>query len=1034
MGPSKTANKTDCWLCHFQGWQKQSPVSFQHFSNINYKQPPVSYLCEYAVNDAQGPFNQRDDFPIFDINKCKNLSEVKEENQKRLQPNLPSLRPCILLLMSNLAQPEWISIVCNKKLLSTVVCSTSAGNYDTEAIENREQPTETACRKSNLMMQTWCLLFVWFQAERTNSSTNFHVKHLCSPWQGKTIQSLSDEKLQVLTVLADAVIHMSLLVIFPDQNKTHATQVLFERQSEFFEPHTETIIVPITEAQGFVICDVKKMQVLFEIESLVFRCTNGAFTSNLFFCDFVEDCPDGSDEANCFCMSEKTTTNSPASCKQFHESLTNPPCSPFYYTGSNLSCTKFFELEWQEDNESSVELLVLECSNGTEIDISLKDDLVPDCQKSEDELNLLALLENETIFSCQQPDALPCLKEHSKCFNLSEACSFQLNKFGHLIPCRNGGHLQDCEHFNCVMKFKCLHSYCVPWISVCNGIWDCPVGEDELSSSLSTENELCKNLYKCRHTTHTCVHLGQLCDQQSDCPSSDDEIMCSLLGERCPFHCDCLLLAIVCRNITLGVASNSFRYISVFIVSSSQVFPENTMKTFPHAYFFILKANNVKYICKKFHSNKLLKIDLSFNVVSAIDSDCLAQVYNLKSLALNDNEVTTLLSCSFANLSNLLLLNLSNNPLRSIPQRFLQANKEIKSFHLENVFVSNLSVRAFEGVASILIHTNDYHLCCVAPLRNNCTCHVPWYFGCLNILPKGEMKISFIVISVLIFFLNTFSILTHFFIKDQKSQAYNVTVIFINSNELLCATYLVIVWTADIYFAGTYMVREEDWRSGFVCFLAFYSLVTFVISTQALLIHFSFSRLKVVSHPFDTKFKEVKSVLKMLSVILFASLVFGASITLMVKFTAICLPLSLCTPFVDPTKSLVTAFLTWLVVVTQLVTSVTILVLHILLVTSLKESQKRTAEMKRGHESNTALIIQLILLTVSNMLCWFPTNIIYVLTMFLKRYPTELAVWTVVGVTPINSIVNPSLFLILQARNCIRKSQKKPKHVLRFPI
>ena len=77
---------------------------------------------------------------------------------------------------------------------------------------------------------------------------------------------------------------------------------------------------------------------------------------------------------------------------------------------------------------------------------------------------------------------MACLKGHSKCFNLTDICIYQLNANKYMTPCRNGCHLQSCKNFECNMKFKCTESYCIPWTYVCDGKWDCSEGDDELEN------------------------------------------------------------------------------------------------------------------------------------------------------------------------------------------------------------------------------------------------------------------------------------------------------------------------------------------------------------------------------------------------------------------------------------------------------------------------------------------------------------------------------------------------------------------------
>ena len=57
-------------------------------------------------------------------------------------------------------------------------------------------------------------------------------------------------------------------------------------------------------------------------------------------------------------------------------------------------------------------------------------------------------------------------------------------------------------------------------------------------------------------------------------------------------------------------------------------------------------------------------------------------------------------------------------------------------------------------------------------------------------------------------------------------------------------------------------------------------------------------------------------------------------------------------------------------------------------------------------------IVQLFLITLSNILCWFPTNVIYVAAMLMPTYPANIVLWTIITVLPINSIVNPLVFIV----------------------
>ena len=50
---------------------------------------------------------------------------------------------------------------------------------------------------------------------------------------------------------------------------------------------------------------------------------------------------------------------------------------------------------------------------------------------------------------------------------------YKLNEDNHIVPCRNGGHIENCGKFECNMMFKCPDFYCVvpgPMFVMASGI------------------------------------------------------------------------------------------------------------------------------------------------------------------------------------------------------------------------------------------------------------------------------------------------------------------------------------------------------------------------------------------------------------------------------------------------------------------------------------------------------------------------------------------------------------------------------------
>ena len=170
-------------------------------------------------------------------------------------------------------------------------------------------------------------------------------------------------------------------------------------------------------------------------------------------------------------------------------------------------------------------------------------------------------------------------------YDISDICSYKLNKKGELLPCSKGDHLQNCKLYECNMMFKCLDFYCIPWGYICDGKWDCPYGHDE-SIYHQCGNRTCINMFKCKMSSK-CVHLGDVCNQHFDCPNKDDEYLCLLKDINCPSLFQCLTLAIRCygMNILGNTLPIYFSYVSMTIVSCT-LFSEEQLKTLFDMSFF----------------------------------------------------------------------------------------------------------------------------------------------------------------------------------------------------------------------------------------------------------------------------------------------------------------------------------------------------------------------------------------------------------------------------------------------------------------
>ena len=271
---------------------------------------------------------------------------------------------------------------------------------------------------------------------------------------------------------------------------------------------------------------------------------NSGYISEQFLCDGKIDCDNGEDEQHCthLCSSFNTSPNycqtkcHPDNCT-CHELFFQ--CSSGGCIHSSQVCDGFVNCMNNEDEAICFSL------KSTQYNTDVRNDLIPDEKDSLDEvlyINLLRSVRKEVDDACDSVDQVPCLKGHPACYSIDKMCLYDHTQDGRLKYCRNGLHLLECEHFQCSGSFKCRHSYCVPTHKVCNGVQDCPYGDDEIMCPVLA----CVNMLRCGQR---CVHPNELCDGTIQCDFGEDELACG--APDCPPTCQCSSYAMKCYTFIM---------------------------------------------------------------------------------------------------------------------------------------------------------------------------------------------------------------------------------------------------------------------------------------------------------------------------------------------------------------------------------------------------------------------------------------------------------------------------------------------------
>ena len=366
------------------------------------------------------------------------------------------LHKCTVMFLLDLAKSDWMSIPCDQKLLCSVVCYKNRPKRDHTQKSQTDNGGHLICSADHVIIQETCHIFLWLNAMNSTKNT-------CKQFNSVPVHI---NRLNLLKQVLDA---FSLENQFPPLLMENDTETVYVVKFQRFMTKLEYryYSVPLSQARGFYVCNYEKFSISIGIN--LFYCTKGEYISSEYLCDGVLDCSNSMDEDNCTCP-HNLHHSGYISCKIITFGKMKRTCSMLYFMTTKGDCKKYLYIT---DKKNNLMLNFVEkflCNDGKTINLALKNDLVIDCgPEGEDEPILMSLLKHDIYSPCKQPNMIPCKEGHSRCCYFRDICCYRLNMYNHLIPCRNGGHLQRCKSYECNSMFKCAESYCIPWSYACDG-------------------------------------------------------------------------------------------------------------------------------------------------------------------------------------------------------------------------------------------------------------------------------------------------------------------------------------------------------------------------------------------------------------------------------------------------------------------------------------------------------------------------------------------------------------------------------------
>ena len=767
-----------------------------------------------------------------------------------------------------------------------------------------------------------------------------------------------------------------------------------------------------------------------EVTSTIFQCNDGIIISSMSQCDGFMDCFDGEDEKNCLCFLKLKPIFDSYYCR-YNCKKPECFCSELFFQANTIGCFQYKPLVTAQNRKAEHRQMknesIFTCPNETlRLDNKFVNDLVPDCNSNADENILYLILTanykyNMTqIFEKYNSNVHKhCFEGHPKIYHVSKECIYKVDKNGILETCRNGKHLQNCSDFNCQkhFKFKCPGYYCIPMGYVCNGKIDCPRGFDEINCM----NHSCIGLFHCLSTSQ-CIFVADVCDGNQDCVNGDDEFNCKIQKSKCPKQCVCLGFAVSCNysfqnTFSMDEIVQNRTYASV--IGNKLLWDFRCLQNCQTVQFLKLSDFQLSDFCTSFRSfqqdfHEVISIVLSKNSIALLRKHCFPVDCSILSLDFSSNIISVVQKFTFSGLAKLKVLDLSNNRINVLNTKSFDGLLNVTFLKINQnplKFVHMNSLQEFTQIK--LISTDNYRLCCIKPRVNiMCNSLIRWPASCKDLISKYAITLSMWVIMLLVIMLNLVSIANCIKVagkqRQKRKSTFHIFALFLNICDIACGIYLAIIVSSATYFKGSYAINELYWRSHFVCHMASHLLTFFQLSSLSTIGIMTLARLLVVIYPFTSRFQifsfTIKSAISVFITISFTSVLLSHFIMYLSESKL--LPNGLCSIFYDPMGQTVNRASAIALSFLQLITCFSVILIYLIIYKKTKTSfREQTGGVEKSVQRK--MIFQILLITGSNIVCWVPSGIIYILSALIHKFPVEILLYTTIYITPVNSIVNP---------------------------
>ena len=243
-------------------------------------------------------------------------------------------------------------------------------------------------------------------------------------------------------------------------------------------------------------------------------------------------------------------------------------------------------------------------------------------------------------------------------------------------------------------------------------------------------------------------------------------------------------------------------------------------------------------------------LDLSKNKLKTLISTTFMKLRKIRFLSLGKNDIAVIPNQIFHHLYELAFINISLNAIEQIGVGLFSNNTKLETIDIRGNNMRRIKHNSFKGAASSTIIVDKYATCCFID-SEKCVSLEPQseYLTCNRMLQNVFLRISVWILGISAFICNGIA----YWVRLRKKQAKKVQTLFITHlalSDLLMGVNMLLLASGDVYYGEYFPSYSHSWRHGFACkFAGFLSIFSSEGSVFFITL-ISIDRLLGIKYPF----------------------------------------------------------------------------------------------------------------------------------------------------------------------------------------